>query len=145
MTLQRLLLAAACVVIAGGVIGIMTAGFQERAARDGAQRWEAPPARTEITGVYDRLSATGQFGQALLTAGPEETVGVQQDAAPTLIATATLDGVLQATFLTSGGEILSVGADDALPGGWKLKNTSLEEVTLAKDDTLIVLKVFPKE
>ena len=142
--MRPLLYAISIAIVIGALGGWLAAGGGGGAPQNNDTAWsltERPVSGdAERMKVYTSLLATGHFGEATpSTAGPDES---EDESAPLIAAGFIKDGELSFSFYGLNETFITAGVGDSLPGGWVIKDASLETVVVERNGEIREITVF---
>ncbi len=143
--MSRFLIALAIMSGIGGLGGWLSAGGGGGGVKNNDAAWALPDrpqlGDAERLKLFTALMGTNHFGVERVSA--ENNVGSQDDArAPRIAATWIRDGQIALSF-ESDDRYVTAGVGDVLPGGWVIKDASLDRATVERNGETIELTVFP--
>ena len=133
----------------GGLGGWLLAGGGGGGIRSGDTAWtlseRAPLGDVERLKLFTALMGTNHFGveRTLSETTPEENNN--NSGAPRIAATWTTDGRITLSFETDDNAYITAGIGDTLPGGWVVKDATLDRVTVERNGETVELTVFPHD
>ena len=143
--------AALIATVAGGLAGGLAAAGAGRNVQTTKAPWTEPTppqsAAEDEQRLYEQLMATNHFGEA--SSAAIDQIAAASDGGvpppPRIAATTLKDGKIAVTVYAPGDGIVTVGVGDTLPGGWVVKEASLDRITIALDDQNLEIVVFPHD
>lgn len=128
----------------GAIAGWLAAGGGGGAANNNRTSWslmDRPVSGdAERMTLYAALLATEHFGQASAsTAGADDA---ENESAPLIAASFVKDGEISFSFYGLDEAFITAGIGDSLPGGWVIKDASLEKVIVERNGEILEITVF---
>lgn len=90
--------------------------------------------------LYTALMGTGHFGEA--AAAPIGSGEPENESTPLIAASFVKDGEISFSFYGLDESFITAGLGDSLPGGWVIKDASLETVILERNGEIREITVF---
>ncbi len=145
--MRPFLTAISAIAVIGALAGWLAAGGGGGSTRDDQTAWsviERPQSGdAERLKLYTALMATAHFGAA---AAVVATTGeIENESAPLIAAVFVKDGEIAASFYGLDETIITAGVGDPLPGGWIIKDASLERVIVERNGETREIMVFPHD
>ncbi len=96
--------------------------------------------------VYAALMATNHFGAARIAADNGADDGDEDSTGPQIAGAAVIDGNITVSFHNAGeNKLITAGVGDVLPGGWVIKDATLERVIVERNGDIREITVFPHD
>ncbi len=140
-------IALAATVCIGTLAGWLAAGGGVGTVRNQETPWSL--ADRPISGdserfrLYTALMATNHFGAARVVSdgGADEI----DDAAPRIAGAWNIGGEIAVSVHGLDETLIKAGVGDALPGGWVIKDASLDRIVVERNGEIREIIVFPYE
>ena len=145
--MRRFFIALAGIAGIGGLGGWLSAGGGGGGVRNNDTAWSLPDRPSlgdaERLKLFTALMGTNHFG--IERASEENTVSDNGDqtGAPRIAATWIKDGRIALSFEDGDDSYITAGVGDVLPGGWVIKDATLDRATVERNGETVELIVFP--
>ena len=133
----------------GGLGGWLSAGGGGGGVRGDDTAWalndRLPLGDAERLKLFTALMGTNHLGteRAVAENAPEEDENVA--GVPRIAAAWTKDGRITLSIESGDSAYISAGIGDTLPGGWVVKDATLDRVTVERNGETVELTVFPHD
>ena len=142
--MRPLIYALSIATVIGAIAGWLAAGGGGGASNNNDLSWSLAGrpdfGDAERMKLYTALLGTGHFGEA--AAAPVGSDEPDEESTPLIAASFVRDGEISFSFYGIDETFITAGLGDSLPGGWVIKDASLETVILERNGEILEITVF---
>lgn len=143
--MRPFMIAISSTIVIGALTGWLAAGGGGGTMQDAQTAWsliERPQSGDSVRlKLYTAMMATGHFGEAAATA--TAAGGIEDESAPLIAGAWIKDGEIALSFYGLNETFITAGVGDPLPGGWIIKDASLERIVVERNGEMREIAVFP--
>lgn len=145
--MRRFFIVLGAMAVVGGLGGWLSAGGGGGGVRNNDAAWSLPDQAqlgdAERLKIFTALMTTNHFGAERVSTEPTPTGSEDTAGAPRIAATWTKDGRIALSFENGDDAYITAGIGDVLPGGWVIKDATLDRVTVERNGEIVEITVFP--